>query len=291
MTGSRLCLPLILVLGASSRPTFGQAVLERPGPCWQLVASSDAIVQGRLVSHEGAGSAGTTTVTLDTDRWLKGTGQSGRISVVNRVGDSLPIGRPASAFLQWFAPGSPYYLTAHREASCPSLRDASEPSATVEDEIARQDRLRAAFPAIATRTRATPQYKSVRRDVEALVRARPETKARRFRSLIHRGWDAVPAMIVLLDDDRDVPRGSIEVSVRAPNAFESVAHYEPRTVFEVLDLVLGEITDVSFGMPFGDEVIHDRVVGGWRTFLGYGCPRNERGDRDEREARPRSTFP
>jgi hypothetical protein len=269
--------PVMLVLSnlgvAEARGSSEAGDLERPGPCWKLVASSDAIVQGRLVSHEGAGSAGTSTVTLDADRWLKGAGQSGRISVVNRVGDSLPTGRPVIAFLQWFAPGSPYYLTEHREVSCPSLRDASEPSATVEDEIARQGRLRAAFAAIATRTRATPQYKPVRREVEALVRARPETKARRFRSLIHRGWDAVPAMIVLLDDDRDVPRGSIEVSVRAPNAFESVAHYEPRTVFEVLDLVLSEITDVSFGMPFGEEVVHDRVVGGWRAFLGYGCPR------------------
>jgi hypothetical protein len=272
MTRLRLWLPLLLVLGSNGRPALGQDALEQPGPCWQLVVSSDAIVQGRLVSSEAQGASANTRIMLDADRWLKGEGRPGRMTVVNRVGDPAPLGQAVIAFLEGSS-SEQYYLTEHREASCLSLRDASENPAAIADEIARQQRLRARFPEIARRARATGLYKSVSRDVEALVKATSDTKAKRFRRLVERGRDGIPALVVLLDDDRPVARGLISVTVRGPNAFEGVAHYNARTVFEVLDLALGEITGTGFGMGRGDDVVRNRVLDAWRIYLADGCPR------------------
>jgi len=97
------------------------------------------------------------------------------------------------------------------------------------------------------------------------VRAKPEDKTARVQRLVSRGMDAVPAMIALLDDDRSVPEGSIEVRVR--RSFESTAHYSPTTVFEVVDLVLGQLTDVRFGMADGNDIVRKRILDAWRRVI------------------------
>ena len=260
---------LLLAAGLSAAAEATPAA----GRCWWLVASSDAIVYGRVITTGNSTPQATSTLTLRPEQWLKrvGTARPDAITVVNRRGGGTAIGRPLTASLETLGSESTYDVTPEMEPSCPSLWESPQPVSELLDEVARQARLMAEFPGIAERVRRTKIHGVVRRDIEALVRAKPEDKTARVQRLVSRGMDAVPAMIALLDDDRSVPEGSIEVRVR--RSFESTAHYSPTTVFEVVDLVLGQLTDVRFGMADGNDIVRKRILDAWRIYLAYGCPK------------------
>jgi hypothetical protein len=264
---------IFMTVAADAAPQPSQtAPRPRAGRCWRLVAASDAIVHGRIISVAPAPSPPATNLILAVDRWLKGKEEAGQLSARDREGATTSAGRSVIAFLRSCDTRAPYCLVESGADVCRPAWENSEVPSDLVEEIERQGQLKAALPEIVAQTRQTRLFKAVQRDVEALVRANSKTKAERVRRLIGRGPEAVPALIVLMDDDRDVARGLIEVPVTAPNGFEGVGHYNPTTVFAVLNLVLPQLTRISFGMDEGEEANQKRILAAWRMCLAYGCP-------------------
>lgn len=105
--------------------------------------------------------------------------------------------------------------------------------------------------------------------VGALIREMgSESTARRaYEALISLGPDAVPAIILQMDDRRRFPPGRIMV----PNSsgYESIAHYGPKLIVEALAAILSRLSDRSFNMIYngGTDEQHVHEVACWRVYL------------------------
>jgi hypothetical protein len=117
-----------------------------------------------------------------------------------------------------------------------------------------------------------PQQGKAHRAVKQLVEAALDAKSQRqaFRELEALGQDAVPAMILLMDDRRPLPERTI--SLRNPEGhWEAVRHYRPEVVADALDAILNQITGESFGSIAGGGSERERreTINGWRIYLHY----------------------
>lgn len=111
-----------------------------------------------------------------------------------------------------------------------------------------------------------PAYARVRELVEATLNPRTEQKA--FADLEAAGQSAVPALIMLMDDRRELPVK--EMSLRnGPGGFEAFRHYGPKVVIDSITAILNQITGKDFGttMNGGSERERKAAVDGWRVYL------------------------
>jgi hypothetical protein len=78
----------------------------------------------------------------------------------------------------------------------------------------------------------------------------------------------VPALIRQMDDRRPYAGDELAVGT-GPGAFEGVAHYEPKLVVDAVSIILGHLTNQSFGFIHngGADEARQREVTKWRTWL------------------------
>lgn len=101
---------------------------------------------------------------------------------------------------------------------------------------------------------------------------RKDTQMDAFRQLEALGWDGVPAMILLMDDRRDLAIPHIELENQADDHFEGIRQYSPREVVDAVAAILNQITAEDFGSIYnGDGSEQDRMdaVAGWGMYLYY----------------------
>jgi len=248
-------------------------VTQRLGasPCWMTVAASDLVVKGTITGGDGQRAA------LRIDERLKGATDATSITIVNRTSTAgAPPAGSVIVFLQKPADAGPYYVTEIGEPGCaPSVAYSAEAAKMLTNEIERQKGAVAAFAQSAKPVSASAVFGKVKRDIESLVKSSgPGKKQSAFRKVLRRGTSAVPALIVLMDDDRSLCPGTVDVPA-GPSAFEAVAHYSPETVFEAVDLALGNLTGISSD-TLGSKrpAARDRVLAAWKVYFAYLQPQS-----------------
>jgi hypothetical protein len=97
---------------------------------------------------------------------------------------------------------------------------------------------------------------------------RKDTQMVAFRQLEELGEKAVPAIIMLMDDRRDLAIPQITLS-NPPRHWEAVRHYGPKKVVDALAAILNQLTGESFGFIYngGTERERQAAIEGWRIFL------------------------
>ena len=111
-----------------------------------------------------------------------------------------------------------------------------------------------------------PSHVKVRSLIEATLHRRTEKRA--FAQLEALGEAAVPAMIMFMDDRRELPLK--EISLRnGPGGFEPFRHYGPKVVVDAIAAILNQITQEDFGtiVNGGSERERKAMIDGWRVYL------------------------
>jgi hypothetical protein len=96
-----------------------------------------------------------------------------------------------------------------------------------------------------------------------------EKALRSYEALIALGQKAVPAMIALMDDRRDLAVKQISLK-NPPGHWEAMRHYGPKKVVDLLDAILNDL--VGFGGSItngGSESERKQAVDGWRIYLYF----------------------
>jgi hypothetical protein len=91
-----------------------------------------------------------------------------------------------------------------------------------------------------------------------------------FRKLEAMGENAVPYIILLLDNFEKLPIKSISLTNKSEGAFEGMRHYGPELVIDALTAILNQITGEAFGTIYnGDAGQEERILAlnGWRIYL------------------------
>ena len=111
-----------------------------------------------------------------------------------------------------------------------------------------------------------PSHVKVRSLIEATLHRRTEKRA--FAQLEALGQAAVPAMIMFMDDRRELPLK--EISLRnGPGGFEDFRHYGPQVVADAIAAILSQITGEGFGTIQNGASERERkaAIDGWRVYL------------------------
>lgn len=105
----------------------------------------------------------------------------------------------------------------------------------------------------------------------------PEREMAAFDELLKIGKEAVPYIILHMDDYRELPIKYAMVIDDSPDAFEEWVHYGPKLVIDMLGIVLGKLTKASFGFIYngGTNEERQRTLNGWRIYLYYHYVGNE----------------
>lgn len=111
-----------------------------------------------------------------------------------------------------------------------------------------------------------PFYKKVKQLIDATTQENTQMAA--FRNLEELGLKAVPAIILLMDDRRDLAVSSISLR-NDPNHWEAIRHYGPKMVVDAMDAILNQITRESYGSISngGSERARTEAINGWRIYL------------------------
>lgn len=111
-----------------------------------------------------------------------------------------------------------------------------------------------------------PLYGKVKSLIEAMLNRRKQKKA--FAELEALGKAAVPAMIMQMDDRRELPVKAISLR-NPPNSFEDFRHYGPEVVADAMAAIVGQITGESFGtIHNGASEPHRKAeIDTWRIYL------------------------
>ncbi len=80
---------------------------------------------------------------------------------------------------------------------------------------------------------------------------------------------AVPAMIMFMDDRRELPLKEISLRNNGPGSFERFRHYGPQVVADAIAAILNQITEESFGTIHNGASERERraTIDGWRVYL------------------------
>jgi hypothetical protein len=111
-----------------------------------------------------------------------------------------------------------------------------------------------------------PSHVKVRSLIEATLHRRSEKRA--FAELEALGEAAVPAMIMSMDDRRELPVK--EISLRnGPGGLEPFRVYGPKVVADAIAAILSQITQEDFGtiVHGGSERERKAAIDGWRVYL------------------------
>lgn len=113
-------------------------------------------------------------------------------------------------------------------------------------------------------------YKKVKKTIEKMLGALTARGA--YRALEKMGQDAVPYIICLMNDRRELPVKHI-VLKNHPDFWEATRQYSPELVVDVLAAILNQVTGESFGFIYnGDDTSeHQRqcTVNGWKIYLWH----------------------
>ncbi len=113
-----------------------------------------------------------------------------------------------------------------------------------------------------------PLYTKVKQLIDKTTKK--DTQMAAFTELENLGPNSVPAIIMLMDDRRDlaVPEISLE---NPPDNWEGIRHYGPKKIVDAMDAILNQITNESFGNIHNSGSERERVeaVNGWRIYLYY----------------------
>ena len=111
-----------------------------------------------------------------------------------------------------------------------------------------------------------PLYGKVKSLIEAMLNRRKQKKA--FAELEALGKAAVPAMIMQMDDRRELPVKAISLR-NPPGFFEGFRHYGPEVVADAIAAILNQITGESFGTMYnGASEPHRKAeIDAWRIYL------------------------
>jgi len=256
----------------------------QPNAMWSLVAQSHIIATGTL------------NVPVDHIRSCLASNQHAYAEIRVNIDETIK-GRPPAVFvIRWYteprdyapapesvialngktamlflvdvddAPVSGYYFAGYTPRA---LSDAGEAHVTqVRREVTAQQQLLAqfwkAFP-----PSNEPLYDRVKNVLDATTRKDSQMSA--FRELEELGPKAVPAIIMLMDDRRDLAVPAISLRNKSPDAFEGIRHYGPKKIVDAMDAILNQITGEAFGniANGGTERERQEAVKGWRTYLYY----------------------
>ena len=114
--------------------------------------------------------------------------------------------------------------------------------------------------------RNEPLYEKVKALIEGTLNPRKQKKA--FAQLEALGKAAVPAMIMQMDDRRELPLKAISLR-NPPGFFEGFRHYGPEVVADAIAAILNQITGESFGTMYnGASEPHRKAeIDAWRIYL------------------------
>lgn len=272
--------------------TTATARAEEPAPLWRLVAVSQLIVVGTPQPDPAQLSSTTSAfVPLPVEDVTVLQGVAHDPLVILHYSADVPYapsdaavlaaqGRPTVLFLLDADTGEgPKTYFAQGPAS---LHDADGGfAAATKAEIAWQAAYLRGWKADET----VPHSAEVRRLIEELKAIKARTDFDReamerqddvFRRLEALGPDAVPAIVMLMDDRTPLLFHRLSLLNQSPDAFERARHYGPELVVDALSAILNQITGESFGFIYNGgseaERVHD--VNGWRIYLGRDLPRS-----------------
>jgi len=263
---------------------FGAPTRAQESPLWKLVAQSDMIATG-VLEFPTHTIAPRTYVPLPVGqvRVLKGSPDP---AIVIRWFSEPTEYAPSQERLEAAAGASSLLFATRVEGLlyfAGHTPDALQPAsmaaiADVEAEVARQDRILADWRPDAS----VDHYDEVRAIIDqiaslptprdrAAVRATRTEQQALFEQLISLGPDAVPAIIMQMDDRRPLAISQISLVNDFPGAFESLRHYGPRQVVDALEAVLNDITGQTFGGIHNGGTGEERAkaVRGWRIYLDH----------------------
>jgi hypothetical protein len=108
--------------------------------------------------------------------------------------------------------------------------------------------------------------------IDELVIEERETEA--FEELLIMGRGAVPYIILHMDDFRELPIKYARVIDESPDAFDAFegwVHYNPKTVIDMLGIIVNKLAKTNFGYIWngGTNEERQRVLNGWRIYLYY----------------------
>ncbi len=157
-----------------------------------------------------------------------------------------------------------YYFAGH---TTDSLQGVSEAQLSLVHRIVREQddalkKFRELFP-----PEREPLYETVKGLVDDMTDAGTQHSA--FAQLEALGSQAIPSIIMLMDDRRDLADPSISLRNDFPDAFEAFRHYGPEKVVDALAAILNQITGESFGTIYngGTEQERANTIKAWRLFL------------------------
>lgn len=258
-------------------------VQAQQAPLWRLVAQSDVISTGRL-EFPAAPVTPRSYVQLPVreSRFLKG--EAGERLIIRWFSEPGPYA-PSAAQLEIASDSSSILFAVRAGGSlyfAGNTPDAIQPAeattvAAVETEIARQEEVLRRW----RDDRSVDHYAEVRSITNRIARLRTTSCAARrdvvsaqqalFDQLIAFGDDAVPAIIMQMDDPRPLAKSQISLVNDFPGAFEGTRHYGPDLIVEALDAILNDITGESFGNIHNGGSAEERTkaVRGWRIYLDH----------------------
>jgi len=112
-----------------------------------------------------------------------------------------------------------------------------------------------------------PLYQKVKSLIDATTRKSAQMGA--FRQLEELGEKGVPAIIMQMDDRRDLAIPAISLQNKSPEAWEGLRHYGPEKIVDAMSAILNQITGWSFGSIYNGGTERERrtTVDGWRIYL------------------------
>jgi hypothetical protein len=276
---SRLAaIPLLLALAWAAPAGAQQA------PLWRLVAQSDVIATGRLNFPTGTIPPRSYVLLPVSDlRVIKGvSAEPLAIRWFSEPGlyapsaEQLATASASSSVLFALRAEGAYYFAGNSP-------DAVQPAdsttvASAETEIARQAEILRNWRADPT----VERYAEVRSIIDRIATLRPASdraaqqdvisgQQALFDQLIALGDEAVPAIIMQMDDQRPLAASQISLVNKFPGAFEGIRHYGPDLIVDALEAVLNDITGESFGGIYngGSSEERAKAVRGWRIYLDH----------------------
>ncbi len=295
-----IVLSLLVVLGchAAHKISFVQNARVKKTLSWRDVAQSHCIVYGRLqvpVKEIEAAQAKWKEelfrIEVTDEKFLKGKPIGEKVTIANKYtmahyADDIAnrhnmgylIGLDGKqVYLLLFLFGgkrSDYGLYADPPNRVQHLWQCIIPSDDpradrIRKEVARQKKMLESFE-----KHFTPEKYSLYAKVKELIDSavtNAEKQEEAFKELEALGREAVPPIIMLMDDRRQLPKNVIYL--RNPPGFEEIDRfYGVELVVDALEKILKQITDEGFGDVLGhgsSEDARQRAVEHWRIYLCY----------------------
>lgn len=290
------CGPMILVFATTIvafSPSEGWNAED--GLVWRTVARAGLIVVGDIsvVAETAASGAsdpyhdGYKALHVNVEQTIKGKPQRSVRVLWYSSGDGARVTR--DRIMAFKGKKAVLFLSQDAKGRCFLSEDAktslAPPVSEFVDRICRE--VRAQSEAIKTITRHFPtqtdeMYLKVKGFVDATTSR--ETQAAAIRGLTALGFDAVPAMIALMDDPRRLPKREIVLQNHSSGRFEDVRRYSPEIVTDAMAAILNHVTGEDFGSIYNGATERERreAVDGWRVYL-YHLKRNANWQKTERQ--------